>query len=51
MKKILIFLLLTLLLLSGVGKLAERPIQQLEPLPSLEAAPNYGGPPIEFVHC
>jgi len=51
MKKILIFLLLTLMLLSGVGKLAEQPTRQLEPLPSLESAPNYREPPIEFVYC
>ena len=50
MKKILIFLLLMLMLLNSVGKLAEAPARQLEPLPSLESPPSYG-PTLEFVHC
>ena len=50
MKKCLIFLLLMWMLLTSVGKLAEVPARQLEPLPSLESRPNYG-PTIEFVHC
>ena len=50
MKKILIFLLLTVLLLSSAGKLAEVQPRQLEPLPSLEAAPSYGGHSMEFVY-
>lgn len=51
MKKILILLLLMLMLLASVGKLAEVPTRQLEPLPSLEAAPDYGPDTyITFVH-
>ena len=50
MKKTLIFLFLMLLLLNSVGKLAEAPARRLEPLPSLESAPNYGGHSMEFVY-
>jgi len=54
MKKILILILLlaTMMLLSGIGKLAEQPTRQLEPLPSLEISPDYGPDTyITFVHC
>lgn len=50
MKKTLIFLILTLMLLSSVGKLAEVTTSHLEPLPLLESAPNYGGHSMEFVY-
>ena len=50
MKKILIFLLLTLILLTSISKLAEGPTRQLEPLPSLESKPDYGGHSMEFVY-
>lgn len=50
MKKTLIFLFLTLILLSSVGKLSEVTTSHLETLPSLESAPNYGGNSMEFVY-
>jgi hypothetical protein len=50
MKKYLIFLILMWMLLNSIGKLAEVPTSHLEPLPSLESAPNYGGNSMEFVY-
>ena len=50
MKKTLIFLILMWMLLSGVSKLAEVSTSHLEPLPSLESRPNYGGHSMEFVY-
>jgi len=51
MKLALGFLLAMFLLLNIVGKLAEVPNpHQLEPLPSLETPPNYGGHEFEFDH-
>jgi len=50
MKLALGFLLTMFLLLNIVGKLAEAPNTQLEPLPSLETPPNYGGHEFKFDH-